>query len=95
MNEDIKNLSRKADRIISLLEVLVLQNERGTYTYDDDEDEEERPIPILSPIMPSFPETWPENKPTTCPSCGMEFKGVMGYACSKVGCPMGVGPTTC
>lgn len=33
--------------------------------------------------------------PPVCGQCGIKLEGVMGYACSKMGCPTGLGPISC
>lgn len=44
--------------------------------------------------------TWPINPVTPwtinqCSKCGIELHKVMGYVCSHMGCPTGMGPTVC
>ena len=79
------NMLKRLDRIISLLEVLVIQNERGDYVPM----EPDMPEP---PRLPVAPIPW-EAQRTQCDKCGMEFGGVVGYACVNVDCPTGLGPT--
>ena len=93
-NDDCFNdLTRKVDRIISLLEVLVIQNERGTYAYGDEEEDDSRAVPpILLPVVPVFP--MPDTR-QICAKCGVKFEGVTGYSCQQLVCPMGVGSVAC
>lgn len=46
---------------------------------------------------PYTPTTWPNTYPSPtmtqqCPKCGLQLSPVMGYVCSKYGCPTGLGP---
>ena len=48
------------------------------------------------PIIPKLPEDYnpnPDPNPTVavCGECGLHLKSVMGYVCSNVRCPTGLG----
>ena len=45
-----------------------------------------------SPFTPQIPY-WTEV--TSCPTCGLQFSGVMGYCCPNTKCPTGLGPVMC
>lgn len=55
------------------------------------------------PAWPTIPMPSPWKRPmtpwadqgTTCSRCGVEWKGVMGYCCPHISCPMGAGSTLC
>ncbi len=47
------------------------------------------PSPFTEPKVP-----WADES-TTCGACGLQWKGVMGYCCSRTDCPMGAGPIQC
>lgn len=91
MADEMKVITDRMDRIISLLEALVIQNQRETEQYDEDE----FTPPRLTPIIPTFPDVPLPDVEMQCPDCSVSFKGIMGYVCQKPGCPMGCGPVTC
>jgi len=39
----------------------------------------------------SEPEFLAERTVLTCPKCGLSISGVMGYVCTRSGCPTGLG----
>lgn len=53
-----------------------------------------QPVPSPFPFTPFTPPTTPWDT-KTCPKCGLELKGVMGYACPQPGCPTGLGGPSC
>lgn len=83
ISERLDGIAEQLDVIIELLQTLVDQTaepEIGDYT----------PMqpPQLTPVDPM-------DDPMACPRCKMPFRGVMGYVCQDVQCPMGCGPTVC
>lgn len=52
------------------------------------------PKPSEAPPNPLWPDI-PWAGKVTCPSCHMDWEGVMGYCCPHTHCPMGAGPVTC
>lgn len=53
----------------------------------------EMKINRIQPIVPTYP-TNPYSNVTKCHKCGMEWKGVMGYVCSDMYCPVQVRTTS-
>ncbi len=53
------------------------------------------------PLIESFPSIPRPGSPpydpvvSVCGKCGLELRQVMGYVCSKPGCPTGLGGATC
>lgn len=43
-------------------------------------------MPIIDKKIPNY------YKIGKCPDCGINLEGVMGYSCSRLGCPTGLGP---
>lgn len=88
MDSDLKPVIDRLDKIISLLESLIIQNERNVIipTSPAEPFPDSMPLPYTPPILS------PQN---ICPTCGVNFDGVMGYVCQQPGCPMGCGPTMC
>lgn len=51
------------------------------------------PVPI-NPLPMPFPYP-PYEVTSNCQKCGLKLDQVMGYACSNLNCPTGLGPITC
>ena len=71
--------NEKLDRIIELLLEIkrLMEKEKGTFPY----------IPP-HPYNPNEnPWTIPYMEKKSCPKCGLNLEGVMGYVCTNPGCP--------
>ena len=45
-------------------------------------------IPVVQPSYPTTPDPSYFGGLTVCSKCGVEWRGVMGYACSQSDCPV-------
>lgn len=50
---------------------------------------------IFQPAQPVVPPVYPGQPISTCSLCGIRLDTVMGYVCSRINCPTGMGPTVC
>lgn len=45
------------------------------------------------PYLPDEFKPWqPLNETMQCTKCGLSFKGPIGYVCTDINCPVGLGP---
>lgn len=49
---------------------------------------------VETQYVPDIVKTY-EKMYNTCSVCGLKLEGVMGYSCSNLRCPTGLGPTMC
>ena len=64
-------------------------------TYEEVKDIEDDPFKKLFPVKEKHP--WEKFIPPTinknsCPKCGIDISGTMGYCCPNQDCPTGMGP---
>lgn len=59
--------------------------------YEDTPIDELPTSPYLPPIYPFDPNPWKLNSYASCPKCGLQMTGIMGYVCANHPCPVGLG----
>lgn len=77
---------------------------RVIYIYEDDtQDSIDIPVypreqspkwPEINPYRTDAPREW-SNPYKTCPKCGLDLSGPMGYCCPNGDCPTGLGGSRC
>lgn len=103
MSKKADRLSKIEDSLEEIAQLLRLLLARGLNDAVPDVPAPVNPyIPPLTPVDPMRPWQPPTlpavpdlDRGTTCPRCGMTFRGVTGYVCQDPTCPSGLGPITC
>lgn len=56
-----------------------------------------RELEGAKPYAPIPPFPWPDPNPSfnRCAACGLELSGALGYVCTRIDCPTGLGPVLC